>query len=540
MSRWPLLLLLLLCACATPSPPTGGPEDRKPPRLVRSDPANGATKVLRPEIRLWFDEWIDPASLERALELTPYPAAPPRVAISGRSVRIRLPRLEAERTYVLILTTELRDLRGNRLERPIELAFSTGARLDTLGLSGLVLLASTGQAPSSPWTVGLYRIESDQREPARADYITQTGPDGRFRFRSLSPGSYWVLAYADYNGNRRPDGQEPRALADQGPIRLPADTLRRPLLGHPPDPGPLRLAEVRVLGTHLLEARFSGPWRGNCPEWTLLDSAEARWSIAGWYRAGPRSARLLLAEPLRPGAYRLIAEGMRDSLERQTGSLSVRFRVLRTPNLRSPPPPREDRARLAPPDTLALLPSDSLRLELSLPLEAEALRRALRLYAEAEAIPYMLSSAEAVTCGQPALIWWVRPQAGWPAGALLRVRFEDTLQAPERAYRVLRSDDEAVLSGTVLAAPEQPVELWLFAAGIPEPVRRIRLVGSAVFHFAGLRPDRYRIFAFADRNGNGRWDGGQPWDNLPEPAWWSEPIRLRPRWEVAGIRVELR
>ena len=53
------LKLLVLTGCAGIVPPTGGPKDTIPPRLVMALPADSATNVKIPKFVLTFDEYID-------------------------------------------------------------------------------------------------------------------------------------------------------------------------------------------------------------------------------------------------------------------------------------------------------------------------------------------------------------------------------------------------------------------------------------------------------------------------------------------------
>nr|BCX01469.1 MAG: hypothetical protein KatS3mg041_1515 [Bacteroidota bacterium] len=526
----------LLLGCATPQPPTGGPEDRHPPRLLRTDPPDGATGIRRAEIQLWFDEWVDPASVEQALELVPYPPSPLRIQVSGRRIRVRMPGLEPERTYVLILTTDLRDLRGNRLQSPIELAFSTGTNLDTLTLFGSVRMASTGQAPPSSWTVALFRHNGESPLGERADYLSQTGLEGSFRLRFLSPGTYRIIAFEDRNRNRRPDRGEPIAVPDRARIVVPGDSLPRPLLGVLPPPPPLRLAGAALRGPDRIEVRFSAPWQAACPSWILEEPSGTRYELTGWYRSGSTLAHLQSARPLPAGSYRITVRGLRDSLDNPVEELSGTF-LLRPPPAGSGASAPAS-ARLSPADTLSLLPTDSLRLELSVPLPRES-PPLLQIWAENEPLPYILRPGEPTRCGRLPRIWWVHPRTRWPAGAGLRIR-SDTLGLSERTYRILRADEGAELSGQVLTNRTHPVEIWLFCSDTPEPVRRLRFRGNGQFRFENLRPGRYRIFVFEDRNDNGRWDGGEAFGEPAEAALWSDPLLLRARWEQAGLILDLR
>ena len=73
----------LLAGCAKKGPPTGGPPDLEPPRVVQTSPDSGAAGVSRrPAISVSFSEGMEPRSSGDALEF-----APPRTILSARPRR---------------------------------------------------------------------------------------------------------------------------------------------------------------------------------------------------------------------------------------------------------------------------------------------------------------------------------------------------------------------------------------------------------------------------------------------------------------------
>ncbi|MGH7602072.1 MAG: Ig-like domain-containing protein, partial [bacterium] len=136
--------LMILSACAREGFPPGGPEDRTPPQLVETAPAKNATRVpLSAHLEFTFSEKIDHASFEQALFISPAPAQDEdkklRFRWRGLRVEVIFPdSLRRERTHVVTLGTDVRDLRNNRLANAFSLAFSTGDSIDTGEINGKI------------------------------------------------------------------------------------------------------------------------------------------------------------------------------------------------------------------------------------------------------------------------------------------------------------------------------------------------------------------------------------------------------------------
>ncbi|MEL6616706.1 MAG: Ig-like domain-containing protein, partial [Bacteroidota bacterium] len=143
----PLLFCALLASCATPTAPSGGPDDTTPPALVSTSPEAGAVRVASGDVVLTFSERLDPAGI-RAVQVTPESETPPEVEIRGREIRITLDSLREATTYVVTVSTDLRDARRVPLRQPITFAFATGDVLDQGRIPGRVRTPETGAAAS--------------------------------------------------------------------------------------------------------------------------------------------------------------------------------------------------------------------------------------------------------------------------------------------------------------------------------------------------------------------------------------------------------
>jgi hypothetical protein len=217
-SLFALLFLLLLQRCAVDVPPTGGPEDKIPPRIIAVFPDSNATNVRTDKIRVRFDKYIVTQSLRNALFFSPR-LDDYEVESDGKEAEIILYEpLKPSRTYACTITKALTDTRGNSLAQSYTFAFSTGATIDSGAISGIIY--SSENRPIKGATVFAYFIPpndtlfADTLNPSRTqpDYIAQTGEDGRFQLSFLKTGAYRLFAVMDKNQNLLFDSGEPFAV----------------------------------------------------------------------------------------------------------------------------------------------------------------------------------------------------------------------------------------------------------------------------------------------------------------------------------------
>ena len=583
--RLPALALCLLTAgCATPLRPSGGPEDRTPPQLTASVPAAGATRVADRRVVLTFSERVDEAAFRRALTVTPTPERAPDVRVRGHEAEVVFDSLRADVTYVLTLGTELRDLHGVALPAPLTLAFATGDRIDRGRLGGLVREPATGRGAAGT-AVFAYRLPADttlRPDPRTAtpDYRTQTGTDGTFTLDYLRPGPYFVVAVTDRNRNGRADATEPFAVppapvlravepdsaaaegpptADRRPPTEAAPTDNRPPGAPPPGQRPpgnrppgtpsapvffltrtdTTGPEARtVMGrsARVVTVRFDEPVRldsAAAGDWAVEDSLRegAAAVVTGvWLR--PDDAReVYVGVAAAPGgtrpALRLVRAGaVRDSV----GNAAAPFARGFTPSA----VPDTAQARFAAflptvptaaDSALVLRPGERPGVRFTLPLTTDEARARIAVRDPAgAALPYTLENTDAVTLRL--LVEAPRFSVAVAVGDTTRTR-RFVQPGPDALGAVLGRVEG--LDGTVVleAIPDGPV-----VRGRPSFIARTGPDGT--FSFPTLPPGPYRLRLFADRDGDGAWDGGTlaPYAP-PEPlAWLRSTFRVRPRWDT--------
>jgi len=199
-----ILKILVLCGCANIIPPTGGPRDSLPPRLVRVNPPDSSKSFNTKTITFTFDEFIEqPQETFKNLIVSPTPAIPPVVESKLRTLTVKIKdTLEPNTTYYYNFGDAIRDVNEQNVLHNFSYIFTTGSELDSLEFSGNVIVAETGGIDTT-MIVMLHRSGIDSAVvKERPRYYTKLDGRGNFRFLYLPPGTYYIYALKDDNNTR--------------------------------------------------------------------------------------------------------------------------------------------------------------------------------------------------------------------------------------------------------------------------------------------------------------------------------------------------
>jgi uncharacterized protein (DUF2141 family) len=248
-------LLVGASGCAKTGRPSGGPVDKTPPKVVSHQPTGDATGVSPDaSVEIVFSEPMDPTATPQALFVSPESRL--GVKLRGRVMRLEM-ELQPDRTYVVTVGTDARDLRGNRLSKSYTFAFATGIRLNRGQITGS---AYRDHQPASGAHVWAYDLAvAGEFGHGAPQYRTQTGADGSYAFARLAAGQYRVLAFADEDRDREPDPDEWLALPSADLAVTEGDTARAGDLALT-SPGVQlpQLVRLRALDQQRLLLQFSG------------------------------------------------------------------------------------------------------------------------------------------------------------------------------------------------------------------------------------------------------------------------------------------
>ena len=273
---------LMIAACATQVAPTGGPEDKLPPRVAGVLPApKTANHPNELYVKLEFDEWINASIPRGAITISPPIEKKLRYEVHGKTLEVySRAELDTGTTYTVTFAGGIKDLRGNALAKPFQVVFSTGAIIDSLTLSGRVMVSDSLVRKKAYPSVGLYLMGSERESKRYLEkyrdtttkvldslpmltkeeplYLTAADSIGSFTFTGLKAGRYRVVAFVDGNGNHKIEPSSELAgvwVSDLVLTESTSDTLWIALADQ--DTSLLEMGTLSQPNANILEANFT-------------------------------------------------------------------------------------------------------------------------------------------------------------------------------------------------------------------------------------------------------------------------------------------
>jgi hypothetical protein len=543
-------------ACAKQAPPPGGPVDNLPPKILEVTPPSGAVRVPRDaRVHFHFSEKIDRRSLADAIFVTPNPGGDLEFDWNGAALEIKFPdSLRSNATYVVTLGTGLRDLRNNRLEQSLSVAFSTGDSIASGEISGRIY----GEKVQG-LLIGAYLVEENrQPDPSRdlADYTTQSGKSGEFEFRYLVNGLYRLCAMDDKYGNRLYDrGEDAIAVAsrdvqlDGAQARVEDINLRMAL----EDTLRPTLSSVVATDNRHLEWRFEEPAAPKDDDWLPrlrilpTENGPAAFVLlaSAPHPLNPQTVHSFTA-PQSPGSYRAVADELFDLSGLLLDSLAREVEFVGSS--------QSDTLR---PRLARLLPADSTR-NVALDAPVEATFSELMRMDSTHTFLVVRDSAGVVVEGtgkwKNHFQFEFKPAAGWGSRAkyaidvlpdsgfdLSGLALFDTTR--RRIFWTVNADTLSSIGGTVSDdAPAATGPLRMSAIQIGgKTIYETVIPAPGPYEFSGVLPGVYQLSVYRDANNNGRYDFGKPMPFLPAERFMVAPdsIKVRARWPNEGNEVRL-
>jgi hypothetical protein len=211
--------------CANMIPPEGGPRDTIPPHFVNATPPDSTVNFKSGKIVLTFSEELDdPKDPRNNIIFTPSFDVDPEVTTKGKAVTVKFKdtSLLTNTTYVINFGNAIVDITEGNPVKNFTYTFSTGPFLDSLEISGQVLLAQGGV--DSTLNVALYR---DRRDSAivnkNPQYVVRLDRNGNFRFHNLPRDTFAIYVFGA--GGRRYQQRQLFAFSDSAVIAGQADSV---------------------------------------------------------------------------------------------------------------------------------------------------------------------------------------------------------------------------------------------------------------------------------------------------------------------------
>jgi len=554
ISRSSLVLVavaLLLSACATQRPPEGGPVDSEPPVVVNAVPSSGTVGFRGREVIIEFNERIDQRSFDEAVHISPRLDKPPVYDWSARELTIQFQdELPEDKTIVITIGSNLKDLRaGNAMSGSYQLAFSTGDSLDRARIQGAVLDAKPAGVSIFAYLLNEGRADTLDPTKHRPDYVVRTGEDGRFVFSYLRSGSYRVFAVRDNLNNLLYDveadeiGMPSRDVfaEDSSIASLP---LRFTL--HREDTTAPYVQRVTAISSRLIKVAFSEdvvPFPPTGKSLLLSDSASGESvPIITTLRAlqGRNTWDVYLDTAIDGRKYALQLDSLRDA----SGN------IIRTSRFIFEGSSEADTMRPAlleifPKDGAAGVPKDSaFVLRFSRPLLPEVGVQLFDSTGTEISVTIVRPDMTRVEIQHPVLSESAKHRLCLKLATMRDAVTRRTLA--DSVYCVNFTTGKEGAFGTVTgnfvrdSLPGVPHILLREAKDGGAEYRTIA-DSTGAFAFSRVQEGRYRIEAFLDANGDGRFSPGSHRPLLPPELVirYQDTLRVRSRWETSGVVLKV-
>lgn len=210
--------------CANMIPPSGGPRDTIPPVFIKAIPADSTVNFKGDRIVLMFDEELDDPKKANEILYTPSLENTPTITTKGKTLTLKFndTTLQPNTTYVINFGDQIIDITEGNAVKNFDYTFSTGPYLDSLEISGKVLLAENGDIDST-LNVVLYKdLDDSAILKKNPQYIERLDRNGKFRFHNLPKDSFAIYVFG---GGRRYQRNQLFAFKDTLLIAGQADSV---------------------------------------------------------------------------------------------------------------------------------------------------------------------------------------------------------------------------------------------------------------------------------------------------------------------------
>jgi len=557
-TKYPYLLLIsILASCATVVAPSGGPEDKLPPRVSGTTlTPNSINQNVNLDLTLQFDEWIIQKPPNGAAAISPPISGRLRLKADGDKLRIYSTEpLDSNTTYTLTITNAIKDLRNNPLEKPFQILFSTGNFLDSLKTDFSVLLHDSLTRRKKFPVVAFYPIGKirasknylarfrDSTLTAEADtvpnitrevpqYIAQTDSLGNGTLQGMQAGLYLTVAFLDDNNNQRLDMEGEIAGIAAFPFELGEEKKQLRFSLGDMDTSSVSLDAISQRGNSEIEFSFSRKiifdslftQKNNC----FFAAAKDTIFSSGFYTEPNNKNAVLLFDNLKNDslytAYCLYAS---DSLGRKldTARASAKLKFKKIPENEIIPTviSRVEPSRTAD----EVLPELPIKLFYNHPISTDTLK--FRLYVNEDSVNVKVKQIDAVNLE-------ISSEPAWGADVRIKlVQVEkdsvvDTLFREKllTQFNTISKLKLASLKGEIPGGDATTIVVLQEIASRKMGKTSVKTLGkewsakcdnSGYFEFKGLPKGIYKFMYFKDLNGDGRLtsgsvyplQAGEPW-----------------------------
>lgn len=518
-----LLLVTALMQCAKRSTPTGGPEDKTPPRITNARPDNYSTNFDEKTIRINFDEYIKLKDLQKQLIVSPPLRNQPEIFPQGspsKYLEITLKDTLAENTtYVFNFGRSVVD---NNEENPypyFSYVFSTGPTIDSLSLSGVITDAL--QPKPDPFiSVMLYRIDSTFTDSViykkPPTYITNTlDSSTSFTLTNLRAGRYLMVAMKDQASDYRFDPKNDQIGFVSEPVTVPSDSVYQLQMFR--EIPPFRAATPSLVAKNKIVFGYEGDPQG--ASITLLSQAPADF----------RST--IVPDPEKDSLVYYFTPFKTDSLlfaygkQQEIDTFRVRIRDLYPDSLQINTWNKEPFSLVRPLALISNIPISQTNTERISVMRRDSVFMEVTARLDSTKTKLYLDWKS-----QPAQSYTVQLLPGAVTDFFGKENDSLSFNATTRDLSELGS-----IRVTLSNVDSYPVLVQITnEKGEPAYEKTAQSAASGPVEFQNIDPGMYRIRVIHDSNKNGKWDTGSYLEKrLPEKiSYFPELIELRANWEI--------
>jgi hypothetical protein len=171
---------------------------------VSVNPHDSARNFNGKKIVMEFNEFVQLDNVQENLLVSPVPKINPIVDSKLRTVTVTIKdTLQPNTTYTIDFGKAIKDINEGNVLKDFRYLFTTGSNLDSLSLTGKVIIAETGKTDST-LIVMLHRNADDSaviKEKPR--YVARVDANGNYAFKNLPADSFSLYALKDEGGQRR-------------------------------------------------------------------------------------------------------------------------------------------------------------------------------------------------------------------------------------------------------------------------------------------------------------------------------------------------
>nr|MBN2277954.1 Ig-like domain-containing protein [candidate division Zixibacteria bacterium] len=553
----PLCLLPLVINCAKVMAPPGGPEDKTGPVVLETCPSGNTIGVIPDnKISIQFSEGIEKKTVAGAIFISPRFDGPLEYKWKKNDLIITLPDSFApDITYVINVGAEITDLRKNKMDNSHIFAFSTGEQISSGNISGRIF---QGGNPVSGMTVGLYQAfespDSIRFDSTYAPYLTISGKTGEYKLDYLPDGQYFVLAFDDKNRNQLFDfGKESFGISDR-PVSFRPES-RQEIIDFnliEQDTSKVSIVSISLTDENLIKVRFSR----NIPGHLIYDNLDRIFLI-------PADSLLTPINPLavkenkdenfstfnfffrnlQNGEYRFEMSG--DKWASISGGTEITGKTMTIElNVDNKPPKIESFSHQ---DKTVFADDSILTFSFSEPIE--------RINNNDSQITVIDLDSTTYACRYrwPDAFNLELTAGGLNGGRKYSVTVDETVfsdyagnlmgdSLSQYGFSTYDPDSLGTISGSVRinTALESQGSKYLIFTSQQKVILKQRFTGSAFS--LNIPPGNYIISGFLDRNENGNLDFGSlfPFSYAETTARYPDTVRVRARFETAGVEFEFR